>query len=223
MIKKDIIRRAFTLAEVLLVVAIIGIVATFAVPNLNKNINEEKYILLLRTTFDKFEVAYNAVLSQYGSMANAVNMDCVSGTTANNSTCLAAKIADKMDVTLNCGTSISKCFPGSSGYAFVLSNGVSIRFSSQAITSTTQVVVEFDLDGPNGPNEKGKDRFIIYLNHERNDNIEMRETDSVSEQVTPGSSFNATFDKTPWAYYVGNMDYLRCPNDLKWGTKETCD
>jgi len=225
--RKGIIKRAFTLAEVLLVVVIIGIVAALAVPNLNKNINEEKYISLLKGTMSQVNSAIGAVIAQYGSIENASSIDCATGTTSGNTTCFAAKIADKMNVGLNCATSVSNCFNSSTttvinsavslscGYAFTLSNGVSVCFNATAIGNN--YLVHFDLDGvENGFNTLGIDKFTLRYT---NDGLMFVNGDS----RTYNSSFSVSDDEAAWAFYVGNMDYTKCSGSLKWQTKETCD
>ena len=55
--------KAFTLAEVLLVVAIIGITAAIALPNLSQNVDEDKYIMLTKTTYNELDSGFARMLA----------------------------------------------------------------------------------------------------------------------------------------------------------------
>lgn len=217
------IKKAFTLAEVLMVVMIIGVVATLTVPNLSNNINEDKTVTLLRSTINQLDAAYAKVLSEYGSWGNAIRQDCASG--ASSTACGMDKVVSHLELRQNCRTSTTACFvetmddiDGSESdfegctYAFILANGVSV-------CNLTNI----DIDGPNkGPNRRGYDCFRI-TSYDDGDGIKPR-MGGEGRIKSDGSIDGFQYDEyTEWAFSIGNMDYLRCAEDLNWITKHSCD
>ena len=225
-------RKAFTLAEVLLVVAIIGIVAAMAIPNLNKSINEDKTVMLFRNTTEQLNAALGKVISENGSYNNANKENCQSG--KNIDYCATLKMTQYLDVGYNCGdTNKDKCFTkekitmfdGSDSdvgngnvdcdYTFLLANGVGVCNRSG--------VFELDLDGPNkGPNSRGIDLFRLDMRNgvlspqPSYDMGETRETETYVDFLN--------YDRfNQWVFEIGNMDYLKCADSLNWVNKHTCD
>ena len=229
---------AFTLSEVLIVVAIIGTIATLAIPNLSNDINEEKYATLLRSTVSQLDASYGKLISEYGSSENAAatKKDCNNET--NQNLCFGDILISYLNVKLNCrGTKDGRCFStdplyevdgtvaeerdnssDGCGYMFLLSNGVGVCWRS----FSTRDYIDIDLDGPKkGPNKRGVDNFKL---------------DTFSDAVLPAVSTNNR-DKTingefnideydsygDWLYSIGNMDYLKCPDDLNWINKHSCE
>ena len=225
-------KKAFTLAEVLLVVAIIGVIAAMAIPNLNKSVNEDKTIMLFRNTADQLSAAYGKVISEYGTNVDKNETDCPSGKSSYY--CFAFHIVQYLDVGYDCGdTNKDKCFSnekitmfdGSNAgvdkgnedcyYTFLLANGVGVCYRGSSF--------ELDLNGPKkGPNSRGIDLF-------RMDTATGALAPEPSNYVD-GSTENENFiefvnyDKfNKWAFEIGNLDYLRCADSLNWINKHTCD
>lgn len=227
-------KKAFTLAEVLLVVAIIGIVAVMAIPNLNKSINEDKTVMLFRNTTEQLNAAYGKVISEYGSYNNAGKTNCSAG--KSTTYCVASKMTEYLDVGRNCGdTGKDRCFSsqkitmfdGSEAssdletgnatcdYTFLLANGVGVCDRGGTF--------ELDLDGPNkGPNSRGIDLFRLDTVNNilaplpSYDLGDTRETDTYVDFVN--------YDRfNQWVFEIGNMDYLKCADSLNWINKHTCD
>ena len=230
--------KAFTLAEVMIVVAILGAVAVMVMPNLKNNTSEDTYIPTLKAAYGQLEAAISSVISDYSSIqdAKSASTDCGS---SNEDTCLDNLIANKLDLQLNCETSnLSRCYSseklkyidgnnassGASyarcGYAFILSNGVAICHISD--TTHDYETYEIDVNGPKkGPNVLGIDVFRTYL--DVNDDFSY---DSNPEGVNArknGADFRKNRDETAWAMTFGNMEYVKCGADLKWNIKTTCD
>lgn len=226
-----IMKKAFTLSEVLLVVGIIGLVSALTIPNVNRGVNEEKFAVLFRSTIEQLNAAQGKLLSEYGSIENATS-DC----DRDKQICYGNKLVNYLDVALNCtNTGSTRCFldsnmfefDGSSsirdsgGYSFVLQNGASVYIRSMNLASTTSGV-DVDLDGPNkGPNRKGYDIFVLQTNLDLY--FEPREMrNEVMNNDGSLKIINEYDFYSEWLYNYGNMDYLKCPNDLNWVNKHSC-
>lgn len=59
-------KKAFTLAEILIVMAIIGTVAVATIPNLVDSYQEDKDVAKLRSVYHDLEVAYAKAVAEYG-------------------------------------------------------------------------------------------------------------------------------------------------------------
>lgn len=227
------IKKAFTLAEVLLVVAIIGIVAAMAIPNLNKSINEDKTVMLFRSTTEQLNAALGKVMAENGSFSNMSKEGCPAD--KDKYYCATLKMTQYLDVGYNCGdTNKDKCFTkekitmfdgSDSGvdkgnedcyYTFLLANGVGVCDRGGG-------VYELDLDGPNkGPNSRGIDLFRLdfesgVLAPRPSSNGEASGESETSVDFLNYDRFNK------WVFEIGNMDYLKCADSLNWINKHTCD
>lgn len=219
-------KKAFTLSEVLLVVGIIGLVSALTIPNVNRGVNAEKFAVLFRSTIEQLNAAQGKLLSEYGSIENATS-DCEN----DKQVCYGNKLVNYLDVAVNCtNTDSIRCFlnsnmfeiDGSSsvrdsgGYSFVLQNGASIYIRESFGR------VDVDLDGPNkGPNRKGYDIFVM----QRNDDLYFEPYELRGYVMNNDGSLkiNGDYDfYSEWLYNYGNMDYLKCPNDLNWIKKHSC-
>lgn len=200
-------KKAFTLAETLLVMAIIGIVATATIPNLMDSYKEDRDVAKLRGVYHDLEVAYAKAVAEYGPYENW-------GTDKQ-------KVLMKYLKATSCGNATStSCYPSSisgnasSYYKYELENGVGISLT----TSLDNIYVA--LNGAKGKKTIGKDVFKFAY--------------SSSNQVYPygkGSDKNSSNGKysggnqenaTNWVITNGNMDYLRCMDQLNWTNQTSC-
>ena len=249
-------KSGFTLGEVLLAVAIVGLIAALTIPNLNKNINEDKYIALMKATMGQLDAAVAKIVSEYGSLDNAAKSCNKNFATA----CFGNILTKYLDTRKVCSSSDKSCFStepmkdvygnavkdrGDEGetasdpckYNFILSNGVAVCLRGVYGVSLDESI-DIDVDGPNaGPNMRGVDNFEFVLN---NDGVsyfdvsifksEYENAESPGYEQTIQASrrdidrgFKFEYDSVAWAFLNGNMDYLRCADQLKWHSKKTCD
>lgn len=76
-------KAAFTLAEVLITLGIIGVVAAMTLPSLVNKINMRHYIAQLKSDYSILSQAQAAIIAEYGSFQNGIqNCDNVSGSGA---------------------------------------------------------------------------------------------------------------------------------------------
>ena len=223
--------KAFTLAEVLLVVAIIGITAAIALPNLSQNVDEDKYVMLAKTTYNELDTAFSRMLTNK-SIVEIID-DAGATTSAAGTKAIVDELSKYIKMGTNCGNEITKCHNSSKKY--VEYDGSSIEdktfgksFSDAAaaftLPSGAVVVVYdpsnvnhgfnvyFDVDGVKGPSKKGVDIFDVQIYEEGLRTI----TNADSGSIEPD------YQALDWVLSIGNMDYLHC-NDLNWSTKHQCD
>lgn len=207
---KSKLKQAFTMAEVLLVVGIIGVTAALAIPNIKNNgFNEEKYVMLLRTTIPMLQAAEMKAKAEYGdktfNLQHMAKFLSVAKVCSSPTDCFANKetpITDYNSSYMYSPDIESVHLSSAFEYGIVLSNGVVVE---QLSWSNGSVLV-IDLDGKKGPATVGIDIYLI------------------------GTSSNTLFESInlqnygiAWPMVVGNMDYLRCYDDLSWDGKHTCD
>lgn len=178
---------AFTLAEVLITLAIIGVVAALTLPGF---INETKK----QETVSQVKKVYS-VLSQAFALAESDGKEVKDwGWLANNSSQGARNavsvLAPYLNITKNCGTNTG-CFPavqypslnnvgfmdidGDATYAkFILNDGsligiisrspdCSYVFGTNPALSNACGIIFTDVNGFKGPNKMAKDLFVFYI------------------------------------------------------------
>ena len=121
---------AFTLAEVLIVLAIIGVAAALTLPNLNDDIEDKKVVAKLRKIYPELDGIYESIVQTYGkpyewgapSEATALNI-------------FGGYFQEMAGVVKDCGTGTG-CFKGTidsnTNYRkFIMKDGssVGIRFT----------------------------------------------------------------------------------------------
>lgn len=192
---KDFCSFAFTLAEVIIVIGIIGVVAELTIPEVIGNFQKDQYIVSLK----KFYTNFNQALSMMAMDAGCTgNLKCTglfdSGSTdadlfnalspyfrvindcgnVSSNTCFPSPINQRYDGT---GTS-SPAWGGTSWYRFVTSDGMSYMINNLAngcaalATGTAYLTqncaqVYVDINGFKSPNRSGKDIFLFYISNGR--------------------------------------------------------
>ena len=158
---------AFTLAEVLVTLGIIGVVSAMTVPTLMQNHQRKTYV----TQLHKFYNQLSQALVRFQTDKNAVNLK-------------EAGLVDNFDyfwtsyfnIVQDCGTSSTPCFPKEGSYRMLnnssaspyttqkrfitLADGVSIGYGKNNVFP---LCIDVDINGVNGPNIAGRDVFVIYI------------------------------------------------------------
>ncbi len=186
---------AFTLAEVLITLGIIGVVAAMTMPSLIQKYKEKVWLNQFKTTYSILSQAYLSAYQEYGLpeewglSTNSQDKDSIAKASSylfkylklandfkqndkNSSNGLPVHYKD-LD-----GTNLGTNFNGWNGrdYVVVLTNGAviginSIGYIAQDANSQNKkflVSMYIDTNGVRGPNQFGKDFFFIYLNSHEN-------------------------------------------------------
>jgi len=220
------LKKAFTLAEVLMVIAVIGITASLTLPQVNNGMEDKKVVAALRKIYPELQSAYEAVVSKHGS---PVEWTVPSGST--RSSMMYNYLLQELSVAKGCGSS-SGCFisdnnleTASLHYKMILKDDsfLSVWVNNDDLNTVIRNVqtgsdncghmgdIYVDVNGKNGENQNGMDIFGFNICYEG----------GITPKGTELSTPYTADAKTAWVIKAGNRDYLKC-NDLNWNTKRTC-
>ena len=221
---------AFTLAETLIVMGIIGVVSALTLPNLNSSTGDKEKIAKVKKIYRDLTDALGRAEAVYGPMDEWAT----SGTDQNTQVKIQGeRITEFMKLSKNCGTTANQgCFSkknttfwnDSSGaygrlaldtdtysYRVISADGTSIMFKNIGDVGGFQIYI--DIDGPNkGPNIFAKDIFSFdFYDRELHPDIRPGTnltTRTVNECFYPGYCSN-------WVIQNDNMDYLKADKSGK--------
>lgn len=242
---------AFTLAEILIVVGIIGIIAESTIPSLISDFQDKVAVTQVKK-------AYSTLSNAYKLAEQANGTPDYWGLTANPSPTILSTLTPYLNVSKDCSDGRQGCFPPGVDYKYLapslgtdgvydsatypklkLADGTLLLgwVSGPACTNVggtnlqlNNICGEYyvDINGYKNPNQYGKDVFLFWL---------------TKYGIFPaGTSYEGTFsgytfanycrDKntqdgegcTAWVIYNENRDYLKnnC-TDLVWGGKSKCN
>ncbi|MCM1338431.1 MAG: type II secretion system GspH family protein [Muribaculaceae bacterium] len=243
-IRERVKKAAFTLAEVLITLGIIGIVAAITIPGL---ITQHK-IKVIQTKALKIK----SVFSQAFKMAIEENSELSSWGLKNHDKASIELVATKINPYLklldDCGsgacsdytgkwklvnnasaTTWNSDFHANYYYKMRLWDGTEIFLDSMGYypymnINSFAVSIKFDINGKQGPNMLGRDIFSYMVKEDGT-------VVTLMEGADPSSSgweyCNPTKNGEGWAclawiLHKGNMDYLKCANKLKWNGPIRC-
>ena len=163
-------KSAFTLAEVLVTLGIIGVVSAMTVPTLMQNHQRKVYVTQLHKIYNQLQQA----ALQYTNDRNALNLTEAG---INSEDAAANFVKTYFNVIQDCGTDQTPCFPSTGEYKklsgatittwypkrhFVLADGTSL---GTYYSLSNGAIVEFwvDTNGTKGPNIVGRDFFVMYM------------------------------------------------------------
>lgn len=239
----------FTLAEVLIVLLIIGVIAAVTIPTLMQNKERQSTISALKKEFAALSNAYNLAVNENGDPSNWGLGDVFSESGAKN---MMDTIVPYLNIAKNCGTTATDCLPTTTyksltpnvNYGMPLNNyfskvlladgSILISFSRSAACSINWGAANecgeywIDVNGFKGPNQLGVDTFEFYLTKTRilpaGAKYDSSHTFSgyCDSTKNPASGNNGN-GCTAWLLYNNNMDYLDCPGVLSWTGQKTCN
>lgn len=237
---KKVCLRAFTLAEVLITLVIIGIVAAITIPTLIQKQEEQQTVVALKKAYSTLSNAYNLAVKDDGTP----DTWGLTGTTAGAEKMLG-EFSPYLKILKNCETS-SGCVPNykqfnNDDYTNIdnswhakaqLADGTLLIASPYNscdlynwgdIPALQNVCGEFyvDVNGFKKPNMWGKDMFLFNLTKY---GIIPAGTAQYNSAYTFNNcnSHSSGFGCSAWVIYNENMDYLHC-SGLSWTGKTKCD
>lgn len=176
----------FTLAEVLITLVIIGIIAAMTIPQVINNTNEQENVVATKEAFSILSQAYNRVLVENGGTIEPSSLGSSGREVTQNFGDIFAK---QMHVQNNCGVRTDEeCFANGmykyldgsdwvdwnkkNYYKVRLANGMSLGFivrSEYVERGTSDALkhvitdIYVDVNGDKGPNVVGKDTFGFWM------------------------------------------------------------
>ena len=216
--------KAFTLAEVLITLGIIGTVAAITMPTLIENHKEKVTVTRLKKVYTVLSQAYmsacveNISIKEWG-IGEAFSSD--------GAKVIADKMIPYLKLNKDCGFE-KGCFPNntiyrylsgtswyridssSRSYKFILADGTLVAIESFG----TQGKIFVDINGFKGPNQDGRDLFSFWLQDNKVVPLGLEDDKTYK--------FGTNEGYTAWVIFNENMDYLRCPDKLGWDKAKSC-
>ncbi len=211
---------AFTLAETLIVIGIIGVVSALTLPNLNSSTGEKEKVAKVKKMYQNLNDAVGRAVAIYGPVEEWFVNDTTD-------TAQLARFTDRI-------TEFMKISKKVDDVRFILADGTQIWVFSHVNGDgtcngawsypgkTLCYSIEVDIDGPNkGKNIAGYDLFNFLV-------IESGVLpDDTSTHVNIGNKAafkndDGGYYATAWVIMNENMDYLKCFNELNWTNKTSC-
>ena len=231
---------AFTLAEVLITLGIIGVVAAVTLPTLIQKYQEKETVTRLKQVYSILSNSYALILQEDGDPTNW-------GLSEENFNQITIdKFAKYIKNVKICKSSSKKCFPDprldmngelevvqfNKQSALITPNGIVILFYTQSfnqistgcLTHNHCIDVVVDINGNKGPNQWGRDTFVFHADKYKilprgvaRTSVAATKTCSPLEKASIG--WYGGSGCTAWVLQKENMDYLKC---IK-GKSEYCD
>ena len=173
-------RPAFTLAETLIALTIIGVIAAITVPVLMQNTQKQEIVSKLKRTYSTFSQAANLIISNEGNpkssdggwASSSMNIyDLYLKYLNNAKECSSAEGCWKQQVKYINGSKWPENFGSSSRPSLVLADGTQVHFLMNGPSCTVQsfgsnpycAEIIFDLNAEKAPNTVGRDVFMFVI------------------------------------------------------------
>ena len=227
---------AFTLAETLVVMGIIGVVAALTIPKLNQATGDREKVAKVKKVYSNLEDAFGRATAVYGPIDEwFVNAD-------DEHECLFNRITEFMKLSKNCDSENGGCFSADEvknldggndassilltqlPYAFLTADGTAIGFlifdglCNSDVTAdsdeannpleNTCAAAYVDIDGAKGTNTMGKDIFGFIITKDGLYPAGSRFQYNSDDNDIPLICFEEG-NCTAWIIETGNMDYLK--------------
>lgn len=238
---------AFTLAEVLITLGVVGVVAALTVPSLIAKYQERVYISKIRKAYYTLDQAVRHAVEEYGPVdtwpvdrgyygdyrneemtqiilqyIDGVIKTCKGDAQWNFSPCFATSYKKPDGTWAPTWLNRKTLFRLKDGSAYSINAVVDGTWCINAANGYANNcgTVTVDTTGASGPNVAGKDyvNFLITKN-------------GVLPIGRQGGWHTHSFEKgclqefyncTAWVIYNDNMDYLHCPEKLGWNKAKSC-
>lgn len=229
---------AFTLAEVLITLGVIGVVAAMTMPSVINQYKEKENAAKLKKIYSTLSQAYITAISKHESPENWTWSpqaypipQTIAGYLIENlqvsKVCIGPEcFPNRMYKRLNGVNHTNYYKNGNEFTSFILNDGTSIILWSAGACSDTYKDCAFiyaDLNGDAPPNQIGRDFFAFVLTPANiiPFGIEEHSYPFSSACKRNNDSYLNGIGCTAWVIYNENMDYLHC-DDLTWNGKIKC-
>ena len=229
-------KAAFTLAEVLITLGIIGVITAITMPSLIQNYQEKATVTKLKKCYSLVSQAYVSILNDEGGSDTLQAGDDLE---------MMEKFGKYLKYQKTCGRN-KGCFPNvtyksvtGNGYSkweddttdrsrAILTDGTLIMFNKSAMWGGNEgnylyAQIYVDINGFKGPNQLGRDFFYFYISPEKivPAGAKALEEKNEDQKFTKNCIQQNGYACAAWVIYNENMDYLHC-KDLSWDGKHSC-
>lgn len=229
----------FTLAETLITLGIIGVVAAMTLPGIINNTSERQTVIKLKRTYSILQNVVLKMRAQNGDLNEWVDdsteylLQELSKNLAVIKKCNSAadcSVGFAMTypaITLNDGTAIAVASRNpNNGTGHVCSAQVSTRSRIELHYNSCATVL-IDINGKGKPNEYGKDifEFRFFTNRVLPNGINNKESLPNVEAENFDTCLNNKGNSgtcTAWVIINENLDYLHCPEKIGWNKAKSC-
>ena len=235
-------RTAFTLAEVLITLGIIGVVAAMTMPTLINQTNEKETVVKLKKVYSILQNAYKMAELENSEITNWYSS---SDTPKDNMAMFYNNLKPYLKIAKDCedksgcltegpiktldGRDYNDYNNNSNEYKFILTDGTTMWFywnGGNACTPDTDECgnIKVDINGKKGKYAFGRDVFIFNITPKGIVPAGMQGVTAQSFEDTCNMSKKSDangYGCTAWVLHNENLDYLHC-NDLSWDGKHSC-
>lgn len=234
-------KHGFTLAEVLITLGIIGIVASMTLPAIVKKNNEKATVSKLKKVYSVLQQAQLNIINEYGTFENFIISNTNTGQDENGENILdyantellrslfakQLKVIQSCDAGQNClGKTVYKLSGDVHGVykdpTLILADGTKLFFGWTYACSQTSICAEVGVALPGANKNRytlGKDIFYFHIYSQK-----IIPAGKTSGKLADDScSIKADgHNCAAWVIFNENMDYTHC-DDLEWGRKTKCN
>ena len=197
--------KAFTLAETLIVMGIIGVVAALTLPNLNSSTGDREKVAKVKKIYQNLNDIHGRMEAVYGPYKE---WNCSAYTS--KEICYAERMSDFLKVSKTCKTEDECIALGSTGdnIGYLLSDGMLISATSDTKVIWLHVNISNNKINPS----VGKDMFTFIVDTDKGvvPNPEHRKNYDYSDCIQ-----HKWGTCTSWVINFGNMDYLKADSNGK--------
>lgn len=231
-------KKAFTLAEVLITLGIIGVVAAMTIPVLISNYRDRQYVTAFKKSVSVLANAYNLAIyenggtndfgylpAEYVPLPESEGSGVYNKNSNINSDILFKALSKHLNIIKDCGQDGKDgCFPETIYSPFrdktwniIHTQGNSRRFfvlSDGTAVGLTSGFAYIDTNGLKKPNKLGVDVFQVQFGTNSLSFYDKGEKEAVN-------CYTNEFTCSGWVMAHDNIDYTHC-SDLNWKSKTKC-
>ena len=233
-------KNAFTLAEILIALSVVGVVAVLTLPSVIQKQQEKITVNRLKTAYSIISQAFARTISENGT-PDTWGMGGMYD--ANSHIIMGNAFVPYLKLIKNCiGQSAEytrqNCnavnYTNRSHSSVVLNNGISITFrnlysncSNNSYYPEMCGVIIVDINGMKNPNSNGTDIFLFWVTKTKivplgtkGANLSFKRNCDITDS-NRNTNFAQMSTCAAWVLYNENMDYLHC-SGLDWDGKHSC-
>lgn len=237
-------KKAFTLSEVLITLAIIGVVAAITLPSLIAKHQEKVTVTKLKKVYSTLSQAFLMAVTEYGPPYDWESYSYEDENDETVSRFYADNLVNQISKIKDCGFKSEGCFAedykklngGSERdfenlnnryYKFIISDGMACAIEGyepdpRGKTDTSSYgEIWVDINGKKGPNTCGKDLFLFVYTAQQVLPYSYTAPETYTYLKSTCSTSSSGYGCSTWVLAKKNLEYLRC-NDLTWTGKTKC-